>query len=187
MSWLFYYVLLSNSLMVDFFFFSNVITAFGRGFLFLFYLAFFYGASGSNSKTLGICLEFQSAIWFKMCMWKIVQTNPFLIGRSKYFSSQQLPAWTRGRDYTRGARWGVWGDTITRLYAKPARKEITTTRQNTNASIIAAPRSSQTAKHWSNFRDHACEDEVIFQKNYILIWVWYPWLYWTYIFWHETI
>lgn len=28
----------------------------------------------------------------------------------------------------------------------------------------------------------SCEDQVIFRTKLVLIWVWYPWLYWTYIF-----
>lgn len=116
-------------------------------------------------------------------MEKLVEGTIYLIGRPKYVSSRPLPAWTRGSVYTRGASWSVWDNTITRFLTKPTRKEITTAGQHRNSSIIAKMRISQKNVNTETASILAfCNDEVFLRAKVVLVWVWYPRLYRTYLF-----
>lgn len=116
-------------------------------------------------------------------MEKLVEGTVHLIGRPKYVSSRPLPAWTRGSVYTRGASWSVWDNTITRFLTKPTRKEITTAGQHRNSSIIAKMRISQKNVNTETASILAfCNIEVFLRAKVVLVWVWYPRLYRTYLF-----
>lgn len=143
---------------------------------------FFLIVSQSSETGIFLLLEFESAIFFKLCMWTVAQGTVYLICRPKYVSSRPLPAWTWGSAHTCGAIRRLWDDTIGRYLAKPAWKAIAAPRQHKNAKVIATIRGAQTASRWNSFQDHACEDELICRSKLVLIWVWYPWLYLSFCF-----
>lgn len=122
-----------------------------------------------------------------------VQGAAHLIGRPKYVSSPPLPAWTRGSVYTRGASWSVWDNTVTRFLTKPARKEIATAGRHRHESVIAKMRSSPKEIHLKKEKKRKCSTETtstisrvmtwcFLRAKVVLVWVWYPWLYRTYLF-----